>query len=291
MKYYWIFIIVIFLFSCEKNIDFELDESAPTLVVEAVIENGMPPSVTLTKSIPYFSEISTQMLMNSFVREAKVYISNGTFTDTLKEYDVPLAPGYFFHYYSIDTSAMHAGIIGELNTTYQLRIVAEGKEYLSTTRIPGNDVRIDSLYFKPAPFDPDSNKRIMYLKATDPKGLGNYLRYFTKKNAGPFLPGPNSVYTDEVVDGTTFTVQLEPGVNRNDPSKPDDNFFRASDTVTLKFCNISKSTYSFWNTWEFANQAIGNPFSQPNKVLDNISNGALGAFCGYASAYRTIIVE
>ena len=50
------------------------------------------------------------------------------------------------------------------------------------------------------------------------------------------------------------------------------------DTVTFKFCNIDKATYTFWSSWEFAYQSIGNPFAQPNKVVGNISNGALGAF-------------
>ncbi|MEO6537303.1 MAG: DUF4249 domain-containing protein, partial [Ferruginibacter sp.] len=62
-------------------------------------------------------------------------------------------------------------------------------------------------------------------------------------------------------------------------------------TVTLKFCNIQKPVYLFWSTWEFAYQSIGNPFAQPNKVLGNISNGALGSFSGYAAFYRTIIAR
>ncbi len=279
------------LFSCEKNIDFKLNESSPTLVVEAEIENGKPPRVTLTKSVPYFSQISPEIFIGSFVHNAEVYISNGTLTHRLKEYVLPLAPGFSIGYYSIDTSSLSTAFNGELNTTYQLRIVSEGKEYLSSTKIPGLNIVIDSLYFKQAPQNPDSNKRVLFAKATDPKGLGNYLRYFTQKNNSPFFPGPNSVYNDEVIDGTTFTVQLEQGVDRNNPPKPGENFFLKSDTITLKFCNIDKSTYTFWNTWEFSNQAIGNPFSQPNKVIGNISNGALGAFCGYAAIYKTIVVQ
>jgi hypothetical protein len=100
-----------------------------------------------------------------------------------------------------------------------------------------------------------------------------------------------SVFNDDIVDGTTYTVQVEPGINRNDPPEFEENFFKKSDTVTLKICNIDRATYNFWNTWEFAQQSIGNPFSQPNKVIGNISNGALGAFCGYASWYKTIVVE
>lgn len=286
------FAIAFFLLtSCEKNIDFKLDESSPTLVVEAEIENGKPPRVILTKSVPFFSQISPEILINSFVHDAEVYISNGSLTHRLKEYILPLAPGISISYYGIDTSSLNTAFNGELNTSYQLRIISAGKEYLANTRISGLNISIDSVYFKQAPQNPDTNKRVMFARVTDPKGLGNYLRYYTKKNNQPFFPPSNSVFSDEVIDGTTYTVQLEQGIDRNNPPEPGENFFYKSDTVTLKLCNIDKSTYTFWNTWEFAGQAIGNPFSQPNKVIGNISNGALGAFCGYAVSYKTIIVQ
>jgi hypothetical protein len=128
-------------------------------------------------------------------------------------------------------------------------------------------------------------------RTKDPVGLGNYIRYFTKKNDGPFLPGENSVFDDAVIDGTTYTVQVEPGIDRNNPIKADSNFFKKGDVVTVKLCNIDKASYTFWSTWEFAYQSIGNPFSQPNKVIGNVSNGALGAFCGYAAWYKTIVAE
>ena len=49
---------VLLLFSCEKNIDFNLNKTAPLLVVEAQIENQSAPTVVLTKSFSYFTKIS-----------------------------------------------------------------------------------------------------------------------------------------------------------------------------------------------------------------------------------------
>ena len=148
----------------------------------------------------------------------------------------------------------------------------------------------DSLWWKKAPFQDDTTKVVIMVKATDPPGLGNYVRYFTKKNNEPFWPGENSVFDDQFVDGTTYELQLDPGVDRSKNIKADSNYFKRGDTITLKVCNIDKPTYTFWSTWEFAYQSIGNPFSQPNKVLGNIDNGALGAFYGYGSSFKTIII-
>jgi len=41
---------LLFLSSCEKNIDFNLKNADDVLVVDAQIENGQPPTVVLTKS-------------------------------------------------------------------------------------------------------------------------------------------------------------------------------------------------------------------------------------------------
>ena len=282
---------VLMLAACEKDVTLKLDNAVPLLVVDAQIEDAQAPLVVLTKSLGYFSKIDPQTLAGTFVRNAEVYISNGNTTHKLKEYATPLAPGFTGYFYSNDPSNPSTAFVGQLNKTYTLKIVAEGKEYTSTTYIPTNAITLDSLYTKPAPLNPDTSKRTLQLKSTDPPGLGNYGRYFTKKNSGPFLPGENSVFDDQVIDGSTFTVQLPQGIDRNNPAKADSNFFKRGDTITLKYCNIPQSAYIFWSTWEFAFQGIGNPFAQPNKVLGNITNGALGAFCGYAVKYKTIISQ
>jgi hypothetical protein len=282
---------VFLLCACEKNIDFNLKESPNVLVVDAEIETGKAPKVVLTKSLSFFSEINPTLFDSLYVHNAEVYISNGTLTHKLKEYSTPLGAGLLYYYYSIDSSSLSTAFEGALNTNYSLRIIASGVEYNSTTTIPALNTIPDSFYFKLAPLNPDTNKRIMFLKSTDPPGLGNCVRYFIKKNSGPFLPGENSVFDDQVIDGTTYEVQLPGGIDRNDPPEPDSNFYKRGDTVTLKFCNISRPTYNFWSTWEFAFQSIGNPFAQPNKVTGNISNGALGAFCGYAAWYGTKVAE
>ena len=98
------------------------------------------------------------------------------------------------------------------------------------------------------------------------------------------------VFDDQIIDGTTYEVQISPGIDRNMKVVNDSNYFKRGDTLTIKLCNIDKATFTFWSSWEFAFQSIGNPFAQPNKVLGNINNGALGAFYGYAADYKSLIV-
>jgi hypothetical protein len=285
-------VLSILFFSCEKDIDFDLKYAEPVLVVDAQIENGQAPTVALSRSLSFFSTISAEILTNSFVHNAEVTMSNGTVTHTFKEYTVPLGNGYFIYYYGIDSANLATAFVGEFNRQYDLTVKVDGKIYIAKTTIPALTKIFDSLWTKLPPPNVDTAKRVLMARAIDPPGLGNYIRYFTKKNSERFLPGFNSVFNDEVIDGTTYQGQVDQGVDRNDPLPTgDDRFFTRGDTISFKLSNIDKATYTFWNTWEFNQQSIGNPFSQPGKVLGNISNGALGAFCGYASLVGTVIAR
>jgi Domain of unknown function (DUF4249) len=285
--------LVFFLIACEKKVDFDLKQSSELLTVDASIESNEQPVVILTKSLNYFSKVTADVIANSLIKDAEVFISDGTKTHKLKRFDVTI-PGanVAFSFYASDPASPSTIITGEFGKTYTLRILWQGKEYNSTTTIPLLTKTIDSLWAVRPPNTPDTSKR-MVLKArvTDPPGFGNYIRYFTKVNSEPFLPGLNSVFDDALVNNSTYTVDVDKGVDRNTDIDFDNfGFFAKGDTVTVQFSNIDKATYDFWRTVEFSYQSIGNPFSSPTKILGNISNGALGYFGGYANQFKTIII-
>src|SRR6476661_1300858 len=111
----------IFFSSCEKNVSVKLNDAERKLVVEASIENSIAPTVVLSSSLDYFSEISPEILQNSFVHGADISISNGRLTHKLKEYSY-IQNDYTFYYYSIDSSDLSTAFTGELNTSYSLKI-------------------------------------------------------------------------------------------------------------------------------------------------------------------------
>jgi hypothetical protein len=283
-----VFLSVLILLGCEKNINFKLDNALPKIVVEATIENDQPPRVILTRSIGYFAKITPEDLSQSFIHNADIWVSGSNGTHKLKEYTIQVGQGLSFSYYSIDSSNLATAFTGELNHSYSLKIINEGQTYTSTTTIPGITRIIDSIWVKPATGG-DSSKAIVMVRATDPPGFGDYIRYFTSINRGPFLPPFNSTYDDLFIDGTTYELQVQPGVDRN-TGKRDENLFNKGDTVVFKISNIDKATFDFWRTMEYSYNSVGNPFSTPSKVLGNISNNALGYFGGYASQYHTLII-
>ena len=289
----FLFLLLIFS-SCEKNIKLKVQDQPSKLVVDASIENNNFPVVVLSASLNYFSSITPEELSNSFVHDAVITVSDGTNTTQLKEYSYTDTSRYTFYYYTVDENNP-GGIVGQFNKQYQLNIkTSDGQEYTAATTIPLLTKKCDSLWWKPAPNVDDTTLCVMFGRFTDPPGLGNYIRYFTRINSERFLPGINSVFDDQVVDGKTYSLQFDMGWDKNSLNKPNaDNgygYAYRGDTVTLKYCNINNATYTFWNTWEFAWASYGNPFSSPVKVIGNISNGALGAFSGYAAQYKTIII-
>ena len=276
------------LSGCEKAINFQLNDTKEKVVVEAVIEEGQNPKVVLTRSLGYFSNISPDLLANVFVRNAVITISDGNEIRTLIEYPDTLYADLVLYSYSIDT--LHEPAFrGQQGRKYFLNIQSEGKEYSAETTIPVMTKTMDSIWWKPAPNNPDSSLVIVMGRFTDPPGLGNYIRYFTDVNGWGFLPGLNSVFDDQIVDGTVYDYQIDKGVDRNEEIKFENyGYFNKGDAVTVKFCNIDKATFDFWRTLEYSYSSIGNPFSSPTRVQGNISGGALGYFGGYAVQFMSL---
>ena len=288
MRYLIIALLCLSVGSCEKDITIQLDPSVSRLVVDATIENGRPPMVFLSKSLDYFSKIDPAVLSSSFVRNAKVRISDGSTEVLLKEDSIKNTAGNKIFFYT--TSGPSLSFLGKLKSSYSIVIEAEGKVYNASTSIPETTRKIDSLWWEKVPLAKDSNRVKVVIRATDRPGLGDYIRFFTKVGQQPFLPGFNSVFDDQVIDGQQYTIPVDKGFDKNTQFSDSTSYFKRGDTVMIKVCNIDKQTYDFWRTSEFNFQSVGNPFSSPIRILSNISNDALGYFGGYGCQYRTLII-
>lgn len=280
--------------SCEKDITIKTKAQEPQLVVEAIIENNEFPLVFLSNSLDYFGQISPQQVANSFVSGATITINNGTITHTLREYAQPIGGGITVKFYSADALNPTTAFVGQVNKTYKLAITTGGKSYTASTTIPIINRRIDSFWWANVPQIADTNWKRIFIKAYDPPGLGDNIRYYTKRNSEPFYAGvPTSAFDDAFIDGTQYEFEIIRGVDRNN-ARPDgiySQYFKRGDTVTFKTSQIDKATYDFWRTMEYNYQSIGNPFSTPIKVLSNIKGApALGYFGGYGAQFHTLII-
>jgi len=280
-------LVSLIFFSCEKDISIDLPKPADKLVIEGRIETGQFPFVILTKNSPYYETFYTNDLGSYFVHGAKIIVtelSGETVlkTDTLQEIILDTLGVKVSVYVSF-------GIRGTVGRSYFLSVTADNQQVSSVTTIP-DSYPLDSVWVKydVDPLKPELVK--LMCRYADPASLGQYVRYFTKRNSEPFYPGLNSVFEDAVVNGTTFDFPLDRGLNRNtEDAFKDYGYFFRGDTIEVKWCNIDRAQFDFWRTMEFELGSQGNPFASPTQIQSNIEGG-LGIWGGYSTSFKKIIV-
>lgn len=305
---YWLyfFSLALLLISCEEEFTPPIIEAEDQIVVEGYIEAGdrpTPPYVFITKSFPFFSELSQEQLSNAFVRDAEVTVSDGTQTVTLTELcleDIPEefrlqaadllgleldSLGFnFCAYFDLSLS-----MIGEEGKTYDLTVKTEGKTLRSSTSIPFA-VPLDSLYFTPPPGEPNDTLAQLRVILNDPPNEPNFYRYFTQQDDGPFQRPFASVTDDLLFDGQEFELPLAKAEGV-DAEFDQETFglFRLENEVTIKWMTLDEDQFNFWNTLEFSRANQG-PFSSYTRVEHNVEGG-LGIWAGVAARYYDLVVE
>ncbi|HMG14177.1 MAG TPA: DUF4249 domain-containing protein [Saprospiraceae bacterium] len=308
MKYriYIIISISFFLCSCEQEFVPEINNAPPDIVVEGHIEagdNALPPYIVLTRSTPFFNKIDSSTINNLFVHDAEVKVSvdniDYNFTEICYNTLTPEQKKIFGQLLNVNLESAGLNFCvylepsfqlkGEIGKTYKLNIKAGNKELSSVTTIP-QFVKLDSLWFTQPPGTPSDTLRQLYCYISDSKGISDYYRYFTAVNDGPFITGFSSVTDDKFFDGLYFKFALQKAKPRNVDFDPTTyGLFHIGDTARIKWANIDKDHYDFWNTLEFNRQNQG-PFSSYTRITTNIKGG-LGIWGGYSTGTYSLIVK
>lgn len=274
--------LTLYFFSCQKNINLNLPQPPPQVVVEGHIQPNQLAWVLLSRNFNYFGTTSiTSIVATDLVHGAKIAISNGTSTDSMREVIPTL--GYY-------QSATMKGVTG---ATYDLTIVTGGETLTATTSILP-PIPLDSAWFQLEP----TYALYGYLWAIlyDPPPCGHYYRWMAKRiNLDTTFIAPyESAFNDEFICGQKFEFFYGRG-NVPGSTAPDDTgstrqFFKAGNTVVVEFCTISEAAYQFYYTYYYQLNNVGNPFGSPAPVLGNI-NGGLGIWCGYGTSFDTILCK
>ncbi len=277
------------LSSCEKEITIDLPEYESKVVFEGTIEIDEYSQVVITKSADYFSVYNQQTLESMFVNNAFVTVTNqNNVVDTL-DLTIDMNMPFPFVYKG-------KSIKGQVGGVYTLNAIIDGKTYSSTTRIP-QPVAIDSaFYFE---MDEINKSGIIRLKFTDPAGINNFYRVFTKRvnKDSTFYAVMGATYDDKFFDGNfTFGDLYRGDISNLKPVEEEENtfennrYYNEGDTVIIKQSSLDFNSYKFWYSAEQLLQNGQNPFMSPASVKSNIAD-ALGVWCGYGSTYYTVILK
>jgi hypothetical protein len=300
MKFSWLQLFlgltVCAIMSCEKEINIPLQESEPKLVVEGSIANDQQPGVVLTKTVGFFDKIKFDNIQ--FVTDAEVWVTDLTDNKRIQLFPITIDPITFYTIQNSDPLFPDFQT-GKTNHTYKLEITLDNELYEATATIPACD-GLDSLYFEARPrFNPENYFQLVAL-FTDPDTIGNYYKYFTKRNGNgyeqdDFLEPFTSRFDDVFINGKTLPADLFLAWDGQDSSinEFDDvnSYSLPGDTIQIKLSAMDAGAYDFWKTLEFAEGSVGNPFAAPIQVQSNVSNGAFGVWSGFGNAYNSVINE
>jgi hypothetical protein len=308
-----------FLISCEEEYTPEDVFIAPEIVVEGYIEQGdsaLPPYVILTWSSPYLATFSPEQLNELFIHNAKVTVTDGSDTIQLTEIclntiaaidsalaqslaqtiglgDISLNEVNYCAY--VDLAAFLGGstLVPTAGKAYELQVVVEEDTARAITTIPPY-VEFDSFFVVNHPDFPENDSLVELRGAiTDPGGVENYYRLFTKRNAEPFYPLlGGSVTDDKIFNGRSFIFPIQRAEPfTTDPDAIDLNtfgYFWKGDTINIRSLCLDYEHFRFWQTLEYNTGSQG-PFSSYVRIESNVEGG-LGIWGGQSSKIYQLIV-
>jgi len=298
---------LILFFSCQTEIEVKVPKYYNKLVVEGYIENGEYPVVSLYKSVPYFSTMSLEYLMNNvLVNDARVFVkpSNGVEQELyINNLMQPHSEYPLFYAYS--TKAF----VGEFNTSYTLRIEWDNKIYTSETKIL-HPFDLDSVYFVPrfgqTVIDSIANLRI---KMTDNGQGNNYYQFKVKIHCKEFndrlwittipaafddSPFRGQTFNYEIIRGSPETIFLKE-MTEQERRRYFRGNYRVGDTVYMKYALLDEGGYRFWQSANGELTFGQNPFMSPTPIISNIQcntgEKCLGVWCGAAKKEMMLVLD
>jgi len=261
-SYLIVFLSLIFL-ACERNIDLNLPEEKPALVVEGEVSNENKAwEIKLSVSASYYSQNYLP------VADAKVTISHGAQIDTL------------FHsaegIYKSKESKM-----GKVGETYFLTIHWQGNTYTAAEQL-NNQLPLDtvSAFYLPKNNGIVNEGWYAFIGADEIQGIRNRDYYEWKVFINDTLYDGNGILidTDEFREVGYWNLLIDP----NDPlaqqdqgilPRPIADGFDEGDTIRIEQYAISRNYYDFL-LGLFNVKNAGGPFSSPasNPPTNLISN-------------------
>ena len=297
--------------SCTKEVIIDIPGYEEQLVIDGRIEQNSPPFVLLSKSQDIYAPTDLQAYLATFVKGAKVTVSNGIKTVVLDEicsdnlppgsevllenlFGIPaseLANVNFCAYTTFDMD-----IWGEIEKTYTLKVEVGGQTYNAVTEIVPK-VDLNTLFWKTD--SGLSQYGFGWANLTDPPNQFN--GYFMEVKRINMVNGEekdnlyepifNPANNDEFFDGTTFDFGYTNPQSYSDATVPDNvkGYYKLGDTVAVRFSSLDRDAHRFLYDKYIQLTNGGNPFAVPTNVKSNIKGGALGAWLGYSVNWDTLV--
>jgi len=247
--------------SCQKEIDVDLNETSPVIVLEGNYsseDSTVVLQVSLTSS--YFNSGTSPSIDNlaPIIKDA-----NGV-SQTLVSYG--------------DGIYALTDYIPTYNSNYTLEVLYDGQLYSATSTL-SEPVTLDPITYEyTTGFFGSAEGNFTYLNFTDPIGAGNF--YIV-----------NLSLNDENFDGLSDLVLQDDRFSDGNPvSRPIffDPLFQIGDTVGMELKSVDEVIYDYYT--EAQTISGGADSAAPANPKSNWNNSALGYFSAYSKSNQEVII-
>ncbi len=300
MKQWFGYMLILFsclLWACETPISMKLPGKENTKIIEGWIENDKNPIVIVSNSISYYSTIGIEEILSAVDRDAKVYV-----TDEVGNTEQLTLGVSFEHIYGV-LGAAYVGqtLKGEAGKEYTLYVEdKDGRVFTAKTRIPQQEILIDSIFFPINNGLYDTTCPIRMMFQDRPETYDCY-RFFCKiKNLDiTYSPVRLGTFDDLTFNGKPITYELSraPLSNFNFSDMTDSvredysrSYFKAGDTIVLRSTLTDTATLKYWFPLQVDIFLGMNPFMVSGTYPTNIiGENVTGIWSGYHARYDTLI--
>lgn len=305
------FVLLITIASCTKEVVIDIPGYEEQIVIDGRIEQNSPPFVLLSTTSDIYAPTDLDTYLATFVKGAKVTVSNGANTVVLDEVcsnNMPQATLELLQdFFGLSADVLsgvefcaytttNTDIWGEIGKTYTLKVEVEGKTFNATTKILPI-VNINELFWKGDSGLTDYG--FGWANLSDPPGEFN--GYFMEVKRINIVDGQekdnlyepifNPANNDEFFDGTTFDFGYTNPQSFSDETVPQEywGYYKQGDSVAVRFSSLDRDAHRFLYDKYIQLANGGNPFAVPTNVKTNIEGGGIGAWLGYSVSWDTLV--
>ena len=297
LRYAPLFLLPFWLMACNltQEVDLDLPEYEPQVVVECYLQPGQPYLLTLVESTGYFEDAAL-----NYVRDAVVTITHEGETDTLAPLEFNLSNPLLGQVIDTAQLGILRPIIGEglyfyasfrtvprtYNTDFKLEItLPDGRQLRSVTQILP-PVPIDTVEWR---FNDDSLAFVLTKFQDDPNQANYYRRVLQQREprlVDDGAGGQDTVWVTDVEQDFTLDDEISNGEQVTFGTAFE---YRLGDTLINTLYHVTSDYYRFVTTRDAAITASFSPFGQPAIVYSNIEGG-MGIFTGLTFDARLTII-
>ena len=303
--------IILIITACEKKLDIDIPEGEKHIVVNGLITPDSLLAVSVSKSqniledddISFLTDAAVKLFGNDIFVENLLHVNSGVYISTL-------IPEIGVNYkINVDYNNLKS-VVADMILKNPVEIVSvDTTVEVHTNDYGGGDTYQEYEIHYKIKIEDDGNTNDYYFLALsliqplyeyDEYGLPTFVGYeetneYFNTNDPAFrdnneftLDGMfGSVFTDELFNGTQYTLNISTGHFF-------DGYYRKLDgeeyIIKVKLLTVTEDIYRYIISYNLNQKTKYDPFAQPVQIYSNIENG-LGLFSGYTMDVDSLVLN